>query len=127
MGLVFTYLFNKMYLYQYEMKPRGIILDLGDHTVKAVPFNHFLMYFIRFQWKDLKKTWKKQQLYDPFLLVEFNCLNGAELLCRDNLLFTTKFPEVSGIFDQSQKNERLSQLWSHADSGFEHRILGLGI
>ena len=37
-----------------------------------------------------------KKLYDPFLLMGFNCLKATEPLQGGSLLFTTKFPEISG-------------------------------
>ena len=39
---------------------------------------------------------KKQKLYGSFLWMGFNCLRATEPLQGGSLLFTTKFPEISG-------------------------------
>ena len=38
----------------------------------------------------------KKKLYDPFLWMGFNCLKATTPLQGGSLLFTTKFPEISG-------------------------------
>ena len=51
----------------------------------------------------------KKNFMTPFFMVRLEPLWGG------SLLFTTKFPEIPGIysFHQTQKDRRLSQPWSH--------------
>ena len=44
----------------------------------------------------LLPTTSKKKLYGPFLWLGFNCFKTTEPLQGGSLLFTTKFPEITG-------------------------------
>lgn len=55
----------------------------------------------------------KRKLYEPFLLMRFNCLKAAELLLEDSLLFTTSPQEFLVLNSSTRNDERLSLSWSY--------------
>ena len=69
---------------------------------------------------------KNQKLYRPVFCIRFNYLKAAEPLRGGSLLFTTKFPEISGIhlINIGRMKDRVDLGPTY---GFEHETHGLGI
>ena len=59
-------------------------------------------------------TKKHEQLYDSFLWIGLKCIRAPKPVQGESLLFITESPGVPRyLFDHAQKDERLSQQWSH--------------